>query len=187
MKDVTTTSFGLLMAYLFPGVAALCCVAFWWSPSPIDDLFKAFLKSQSNFGSFLFVVVVALLVGLQLNALRWFIYEKRAGLGYVLTAKDWVALADKDRLIAVKTTIDENYRYHQFYGSMSLVIPFLVGGWIYKTIACRHIIVTLVIALVALVVEYVTIASAHAAISRYGNRVEAIIRGNNGDASPSSE
>ena len=74
MEDVTSTSFGLVIAYLLPGFAAFFAVSFW-SP-PISDLFSKFLEAESNIGRFLLVIVCSLIAGLEVTIFRWIFFEK---------------------------------------------------------------------------------------------------------------
>ena len=61
MKDVTSTSFGLVIAYLLPGLMALYALSYF--SIPVHALFLTFLKAESNVGLFLLVDAVCLLLG----------------------------------------------------------------------------------------------------------------------------
>ena len=73
MKDVTVTSFGLVIAYLLPGLSLLYTLGFWFPE--IHSLFQAFLTTTSNLGLFLIVVLVSLIVGLIIHGIRAVVYE----------------------------------------------------------------------------------------------------------------
>jgi len=73
MNDATSTSFGLLIAFLLPGLAGLYAVTFWSADA--SALFENFLKVHSDVGYFLFMVLAALTVGLFVAMLRSFLFE----------------------------------------------------------------------------------------------------------------
>ncbi len=65
MKDVTSTSLGLLIAYLLPGLVALYAFSLW--PGPLQSQFQVFLTAESNVGLFLLVILAAIALGLQIT------------------------------------------------------------------------------------------------------------------------
>jgi hypothetical protein len=132
-KDVTSTSFGLLVAFLLPGVVALFSLSFWYESAA--DAFHTFLTDASNVGLFFFLLLGALALGLVVSAVRWFVYE-------VLltrlprfneskpTEAEWQRMAEQDRFVAFRAAVDETYRYHQFFGGLTLTAPALFAGWV---------------------------------------------------------
>ena len=132
MKDVTSTSFGLVIGFLLPGLAFFYSLSFW-SPS-IDRLFTTFLTIQSNVGLFLLVLATATILGLQITLIRWFFYEVCICRPHCLNSSFFNQLGmSADRLSAFRAVVDEHYRYHQFWGCMSVVIPIFGIGWLFKT------------------------------------------------------
>jgi hypothetical protein len=73
-KDLTTTSFGLVIAYLIPGFVGLYLMQSW--NVGVRKAFDAFLTAESNVGLFLLVLVASLGVGLLINSVRWFLFER---------------------------------------------------------------------------------------------------------------
>ena len=73
MKDVTVTSFGLVIAYLLPGLIGLYGLVFW--SKTFKEMFSTFLTSESNLGLFLIVVLASLAIGLFANGVRWLLFE----------------------------------------------------------------------------------------------------------------
>ena len=61
MKDVTITSFGLIIAYLLPGFAGLYGLSFW--SVHVSLIFSTFSTSASNIGLFLVVILASLIIG----------------------------------------------------------------------------------------------------------------------------
>lgn len=128
MKDVTVTSFGLVIAYLLPGVTALYSLGFWFPG--IHPLFQIFLTTQSNVGLFVIVVLVSLAVGLIVHGMRAVLYE------YIFCKKEtrfdhshFRKLTSVGRAEAFRSLVDEMYRYHQWWGGLSIIWPFFVYGF----------------------------------------------------------
>jgi hypothetical protein len=128
MKDITSTSFGLLIAFLLPGVLGLLGLAFWL-PVP-RQLFRTFLTAQSNVGLFLLVILVSLIIGLMVAAIRGLVFEHWVCRRDRLAPTDFARLAAEARLVAFRAAVDEHYRYHQFWGGMTIVLPASYIFWI---------------------------------------------------------
>jgi hypothetical protein len=174
MTDITTTSFGLIIAYLVPGFAGLYALAFWFSG--VRKLFDTFVTTtaQSAVGPFLVVLIAALLIGLVVNSLRWAIFEW--GRPDVLQPVDLRELA-KDRLLldVFLTRIDENFRHYQYGGNMAVVLPTLYVGWLrtsWSDLGCLPKGLSL---LVFLALELVTVFYALAGRHRFEERSRALL------------
>jgi hypothetical protein len=133
IKDVTSTSFGLVIAYLLPGFVALFSLSFWFDSA--QRAFHTFLTSQSNVGLFLFLLLGGLALGLAVNAVRLALYELLLGrikrlYGERPTREQLARLSEADNFAAFRAAIDELYRYHQFYGGTTLAGPALFVGWL---------------------------------------------------------
>lgn len=174
MKDITTTSFGLVIAYLLPGFLGLYSLSFW--SLGLRKMFGAFLTAQSTVGLFLLVVVAALVVGLLVNSLRWAIYEswRRDGLKPDELAKLGTNPA---MLPAYLQRIDENFRYHQFSGGASVVLPILYLGWLSTSWTSLGCYLKLGSLLAVLIIELVTICVAVTGYRRYLNGSRMILKG----------
>lgn len=175
MKDVTSTSFGLLIAFLLPGLAGLYTISFW-APA-VRRVFETFLTTQSNVGLSLLVLLAALTVGLIVTVLRWWIFECGVSRKYRLAPAEFAKLNNDSKLASFRAAVDENYRYHQFWGGMFVVFPFLFIGALKEFwSAMTEIRVALFfVALVA--VEIITGAAAHAAFRNYVTRANQILTG----------
>lgn len=174
MKDLTTTTFGLIIAYLLPGLFGLYTCSFW-SPA-ISAQFEAFSKAESNAGLFFLVVLFALFVGLQLTAFRWVIFElilcRRNG----LKSDEFTHLKTKDQIEAYGVVLDENFRYHQFWGGIAPVVPVFFLGLGRKYGVSLWSFGALPWFVVFLVVEAVTVAAAIEAHTRYVARARASMK-----------
>lgn len=129
MKDVTVTSFGLVIAYLLPGLIGLYGLSFW--SKNFDKMFSTFLTSGSNLGLFLIVVLASLAIGLLANGLRWLLFEMCFCSKYRTASASHQALSGEGKLAAYRLVIDETYRYHQWWGGTIMVIPVGFIGWMW--------------------------------------------------------
>lgn len=73
MGGVTSTSFGLLIAYLLPGLIGLYGASLW--SNAVSKVFSTFLTSSSNVGLFILILLGSLVVGLVVSGLRWLLVE----------------------------------------------------------------------------------------------------------------
>jgi hypothetical protein len=176
MKDVTSTSFGLLIAFVLPGFTGLLGLQFVL-PS-VKRVLETFLTAQSNIGLFFLVVAGAISIGLQLALLRWLVFEKLLCKSERLEETDFQALgSDGKKLDAFRTVAEEHYRYHQFWGGMSIAMPFLVVVWLihaWPTLDCLHKCIFISGPLIA---EVITVCGAVAAFGNYVRRGKAILKG----------
>ena len=127
MKDITSTSFGLVIAFLLPGLTGLYALSFWFGP--VEDWFYVILAAKGDVALFLFVLLASLIVGLLVSVLRWLIFERCICAGKRIDVSLFSALEDDQKLAAFRAVADEHYRYHQFWGGMAIVLPLLFAGW----------------------------------------------------------
>src|SRR5438445_10216521 len=74
MKDVTSTSFGLLIAFLLPGLVTLFGLLLWVPPLRAEV--PKLLPADLNVASVLIDILFALTLGLIISPLRFIIFEK---------------------------------------------------------------------------------------------------------------
>src|SRR5438552_9850816 len=118
-KDVTSTTFGLIIAYLIPGLAALYGLSF--VSDRVDHWFTQIVAGESSAALFLLVVVVGILIGLQLSVLRTVIFENIICRDCGFKPELLKRISEEGRFAAYRMLIDEQLRYHQFWGAMSFV------------------------------------------------------------------
>jgi len=174
MKDVTSTSFGLLIAFLLPGLAALYAFSLW--PGPIQSQFQVFLTAESNVGLFLLVILAAITVGLQVAAVRWVVFELLFCRMHRLSKAAFSSLGDPGKLAAFRAATDEHYRYHQFWGGMTIVLPILYFGLRVPS-SNSSWAKSYWTAVVFVILEVITFAAAIEAYSRYASRANKILIG----------
>jgi|ERR1017187_2405540 hypothetical protein len=128
VKDITITSFGLVIAYMLPGLLGLYGLSFWFPT--LRTTFSTFLTADSNIGLFLIVVMASLIVGLFAHGIRWIFFEVWcAGTARFDTAL-YAKLSGERKLEAFRTAVDEFYRYHQWWGGAAVVAPIGYLGWL---------------------------------------------------------
>lgn len=127
MKDITSTSFGLVIAYLLPGLAGLYGLTFW--SGNLRVIRDSLLQSGTDLGLVLTIVAVALIIGLTANSIRWLVFERLLCSSVRLNAAAFANLLSEHKLAAFLAIIEETFRYHQFMGNTAVLIPFLFLSW----------------------------------------------------------
>ncbi|MBX9792584.1 MAG: hypothetical protein K2Y37_27095 [Pirellulales bacterium] len=125
MKEVSQKNFGLLIAYVVPGLVAL------WGASYFSDTVKLWLTStdgaQPTVAGFLYVTLGSLAAGLTLGAVRTVTIDALHHLTGVgapeLDFSDFQA-----KFWAFNQLVESDYRYYQFYAHMSLAVPGFVAA-----------------------------------------------------------
>lgn len=130
VKDLGSTSFGLLIAYILPGMAALYGLAVWIGP--VQSLFEGFLTAESTMGLSLVVVLVSIALGLHITVLRELLFEKLICRSSKRCSEDLSELGRDGKLVAFRAAVDENYRYHQFWGGMFVALPLTYTGLLHQ-------------------------------------------------------
>src|SRR5438034_885329 len=130
MKDISSTSFGYLIAFLLPGIFGIYALGIWFSS--LDTFLKQVLKTETSVGLSFIFLLIAIGVGVCISGLRYFIFEwKRC------TAENNQGMSAEE-LTVRKTVVDEHYRYHQFYGGCTVALLVLYSGWL----KCNHATIT---------------------------------------------
>jgi len=127
VKEVNSTWFGLIIAYLLPGLAGFFSASFF-NPQ-LKRVLKAFMTADANVGLFLLVILSALTAGLLVTVFRWILFERLLLKNHRLPEQGFAKLSDSNKLNAFRAAVDEHYRYHQFWGGMAIVIPVGFVGW----------------------------------------------------------
>ena len=121
MKEISTSNFGLVIAYLLPGFVALIGVSFfsetvriWLTVSPSD---------APTVGGFLYVTLASLAAGLTVSTIRCtlidFIHHRT---GISEPNRDFSKLQDK--LSAYQYLVETHYYFYNFYGGMVIAVAF---------------------------------------------------------------
>jgi hypothetical protein len=127
MSDITSTTFGYIIAFLLPGLVGLYGLGYYFTP--VRQMFLTFVSPNANVGLLLLVVAGSLVVGLVVTTWRYLLFEKWLCRKHCVNPEDFVRLDNPTKLAAYRAAIDETYRYHQFFGGLAVVLPVLFVGW----------------------------------------------------------
>jgi hypothetical protein len=172
-KDFTVSTFGLLIGFFVPGLVGLYGISLW-SPQ-ISSVFRLFLTAKSNAGLFLIVLLASLALGLVTSPLRHLLYEQWFRFGPQLDAADFGKLSDTGKLETFRTIVDEHYRYHQFYGHVSLLILPLFAGLV-RDQASRSCSGAWIFGISFTAVEVTLIYAARHTYGRYVSRAKIVLQ-----------
>ena len=128
LKDLTSTSFGYIIAFLLPGLACLYGVGLWYNQVPA--LLQPASNSESTLGPSLVFLLASTAAGLLVSAVRWLLYEKLLCKSKRFASDHFKKLQTPEKLSSFKAVVDEHYRYHQFFGGMSIGLLPLFVAWI---------------------------------------------------------
>jgi hypothetical protein len=173
LSNFTSTSLGYLIALFMPGALGLYAVALF--SHPVHRVLRTFYTSGSGLGLFFMVMVICLGIGVVLLALRGVIFERWLLRDKRLKPNEFARLSTGDVLAGFRAAVDENYRYHQSWGSLSFVIPAVVSGLIFNYHRAWGAGPSLMVALGGLLVEIVVWWAAVAAFEGYVSRSRAIL------------
>lgn len=172
-KDITTTSFGLLIAYFVPGLICFYAGGFWIHQ--VHHLFMTFSTTSADFGLFLLVVMAGLAIGMVLTPIKSLIYEQALGRNHKLRDDALQRLADPAVSTNLRIVIDEQYRYHQCWGNLSLALIPLTIGWFHiewRAMSDAGHVIAVVIAVIG---EGATVWAAIESYRRYIMRATAVL------------
>lgn len=118
MKHVNSQNFGLLIAYVIPGLTSLSGLEHF------SDTIASWLKPAStapSVGGFLYATIAAIGCGLFVSAIRWMIIDRiHAATG--LRRPEWNIVDLQSNIDAFKMLVEDHYRYYQFYANMSVAM-----------------------------------------------------------------
>lgn len=165
IKDVTSTTFGLIIAYLLPGLTAFYAMSFW--SLRVKNWFDRILSGDASFGLSLFIILGAIVIGLQLSVARWLVFECAICRDCRFDAKTLARVSDAGKFPVYRMLVDEQLRYHQFWGAMSFAQPVLFWGWL--ATQKEHRTPTWLSIVLMLLCEIATICAAIASLKRYAS------------------
>lgn len=129
MNNLTSSNFGILIAFVLPGAVALLGVSYF---SPLVESWLVSTTSNSpTIGGFLYLTLAAVLAGLTASTVRWMVVD---------TIHHWTGIrrprwdfSEFDRKVSGYDKLGEvHYRFYQFYGN---TLMSLVFSWICRRVA----------------------------------------------------
>jgi len=135
VRDITSQNFGLLIAYVIPGVLALWGMSALFPPLEIGLRgAMATAGDPTSIGAFLYLLVGSVASGLTVSTVRWLVID-RIHHWTGLRRPAWDDSKLQDRLAAFEALVDNHYRYYQFYANglvaltLILIIRMLKSGY----------------------------------------------------------
>jgi hypothetical protein len=133
VKHVSSDNFGLLIAYLLPGYAAL------WGLQPfvpgLDGWLGALPSAAPTVGGFLHSTVAAVAAGMTVSTIRWLAIDSvHHATGLRPPAWDFSRL--RESAAAFDLVVEHYYRYYQFHANtlVSLLLVFAGRRWVSETL-----------------------------------------------------
>lgn len=125
MKDITTTNFGLLIAFVVPGLTAI------WGASYFSDTLQLWLRGSPTHaptvGGFMYVTIAAIAAGVTVSAVRWaFLDTLHHHTG--IPRPDWDFSRLQQNAQAYTVLLENHYRFYQFYSNLLMSLVFLYAS-----------------------------------------------------------
>jgi hypothetical protein len=125
MREITSSNFGLLIAYLVPGLTAL------WGASYVSPTIRLWLAATPSdaptVGGFLYLTIGSMAAGLTVSTIRWATIDTLHRLTGLRPPKvDFARL--QEHIDAYHLFVEWRYRYYQFYANsaVALSVPYVL-------------------------------------------------------------
>jgi hypothetical protein len=125
MHDTFSRSFGIVIAFLLPGIVGLYAASFF-SPE-IDNWFKVAATQDSSFGGFSFVILGSLGVGIFVSGVRWLLIDR---LFPKPPRLDHAQRRDTDTEHVYQDIRSQHYHFYQFYSNTLCALVLLYLSWL---------------------------------------------------------
>ena len=124
-RDLVAENFGLLIAYLAPGLLALAALSFAYEP--FGTWFRASAGPGTSVGSAFVLFVAAAGMGVAVQGARWVLFENVLLKMTGPAAPDWSddRMEDPDVRSRMAELRDQHYRYYQFYAGLAVALLLL--------------------------------------------------------------
>lgn len=167
MRPVTSESFGLLIAFVIPGLIAL-----WGLSNLVPELRQWIGTSEAEcqtFGGFLNLTVASVGAGLTASTVRWMVIDPVHHWTGVRPAA-WKMDDFHARTEGLQVLIESHYRYYQFYANCLMAMVFAAFAyWLAEGFDWGELVVT--IALLALF-----FVGSRDTLSKYYRQVEGLLK-----------
>lgn len=121
MSDVSSENFGLLIAYILPGLVALGGIA-PFSPT-VQSWMQTTPPNAPTVAGLFYVTLASMAVGLIISTVRWAVVDRvYHALG--VTEPTWDFSRFAGRVDAFGALVENHYRYYQFYANMLVALAF---------------------------------------------------------------
>ena len=116
-------TFGLLIAFVFPGMIGLYAVGLYLPP--VQSWFESPRATE-----LILMIIAASGVGVFLSVVRWAIYEKALGRLFRVTAIEPRKQHDDSSEQSLQGIIMQLYRYYQFCANTSVAVVSCYTAWV---------------------------------------------------------
>lgn len=150
-QEPSLSNFGLVIAYLVPGFAALLGAASF--SGTIRSWMASVPPNAPTVGGFLYLTIGSIAAGLTVSTLRWAVVDTlHHRTGVPAPKLDFARLGQNTAAFSV--LVESHYRYYQFYGNMLVSIAVILVARRLKAAAFFGPPTSLDLALVALAVVF---------------------------------
>ena len=170
-QDQLGKSFGLIIAFLIPGMVGLYAVSFY--VPVIREWFGIAVDQSTTIGGFLFVIVASIGMGVFISGMRWFVLE------HLIWKRESPELNTAQRSKTQTELVYQNlvwqfYNFYQFYANTLFAIVLLYLAWVF---AERWPEGVKLVATTALLIPacFVLYKSARNSLNRFDQRRESVL------------
>lgn len=117
--------FGLLIAYVLPGFAALHGLAFCMPE--VGQWLGALPDNAPTLSGFLYGTVASVAAGLTVQSVRWLVIDSLHHWTGI-RPKHWDFSLFQEKLAAYDKLTENHYRFHQFYGGSLVALTWLLAA-----------------------------------------------------------
>lgn len=162
MRDLTTSNFGLLVAFLIPGFTV--CIGLSSHSERLTEWMSVSGSAAPSIGGFLYATLASTAAGMTVSAVRWlFIDWIHHNTGVPPPSLSFSSLPRA--VAALDTLVEGHYRFYQHYANMRVALIFL---WL-ATVFDRGFDLRELVVLVCLLC--VLVAASRNALRRYYERI----------------
>ena len=127
-QDQLGKSFGLIIAFLIPGMVGLYAVSFY--VPVIREWFGIAVAQSTTIGGFLFVIVASLGMGVFISGVRWLVLERMFWNRTPPTLNAVGRRATQTELV-YQNLVWQFYDFYLFYANMLFAIVLLYLAWVF--------------------------------------------------------
>ena len=168
MDELTHRNFGLLIAYVLPGFVTLSSASYFYPE--LAQWFATAPQTTASVGSFFYVIISSLAVGLIVSAVRWATIDQvNEWTGLRRPKLDFTRL--QENLQAFDNAVVLHYNYYQFYSNMAVALAcVLVARWVEE-----GWLMHLKFSMIAITLEVIILAGARDALRKYYERLIGVL------------
>jgi hypothetical protein len=126
MTEVNVKNFGVLIAFLLPGLVTLLGIAPY--SATVRSWFGTSATTAPTVGGFLYVTLAAIGLGMTTSVIRWLVLDwlhHHTG----IRPPEWDFSGLQANLDGFMALVENHYRYYQFYGNMVVAQGIIAIGY----------------------------------------------------------